>query len=235
MRNESSKNLHKIPRHGKKWDQITVYPEVGGPQRSSANRKSANLRTCIIFFICGPSASVAICGFAICGPNIFGNLRFCGPNFLGDLKLKMLYFSLSKYTGILKNFRFGQNVFFSCRKRHLHKFFKKWCLAVFYLTNLTFRGLRYKSDFFDTLIFQKHPPSEVITKWVMTPSKYWVSDNMTLSDKCSISPYTGGCNAYAYGFTCEEGESFLKKVFVCNARLHGGKNQVQHTAHASLG
>ncbi len=47
--------------------------------------------------------------------------------------------------------------------------------------------------------------------------------------------YTGGCTAYAYGFTCEEGESFLKKVFVGNAGLHGGKDQVQHTAHASLG
>jgi hypothetical protein len=42
-------------------------------------------------------------------------------------------------------------------------------------------------------------------------------------------------SAYTYGFTCEEGERFLKKVFVGNARLHGGKDQVQHTAHASLG
>ncbi len=42
--------------------------------------------------------------------------------------------------------------------------------------------------------------------------------------KCAISLYTGGCTAYTHGFTCEEGECFLKKVFVGNARLHGGKD-----------
>ncbi len=38
--------------------------------------KSANLWTYKIFYICGPSACVAICGFAICRPNIFCNLQF---------------------------------------------------------------------------------------------------------------------------------------------------------------
>jgi len=34
-------------------------------------RKFADLQIC---YICGPSACVAICKFAICGPNIFCNL-----------------------------------------------------------------------------------------------------------------------------------------------------------------
>jgi hypothetical protein len=48
--------------------------EVGGSQISFANRKSSNLRTYKIWYICRPSASVVICGFALCGPNIFRDL-----------------------------------------------------------------------------------------------------------------------------------------------------------------
>jgi hypothetical protein len=43
-------------------------PKVGGPQISSANRKSANN---LLKKICAPSANVAMCGFAIWEPNYF--------------------------------------------------------------------------------------------------------------------------------------------------------------------
>ncbi len=39
-------------------------PERGGPQRSSAHRKSANLLTELFVEICGTSVNLAICGFA---------------------------------------------------------------------------------------------------------------------------------------------------------------------------
>jgi hypothetical protein len=56
---------------------------------SSANRESANFRTIKICYICGPSASVAICGFVIFGPNIFCDVRTCDfrTQFYADLKL----------------------------------------------------------------------------------------------------------------------------------------------------
>jgi hypothetical protein len=41
----------------------------------SANRKSANLRTYKICYIFGTSASLAICGYAICGPSCFCGLE----------------------------------------------------------------------------------------------------------------------------------------------------------------
>jgi hypothetical protein len=53
------------------------FGEEGGPQISSANSKSANLQTYKTCNFCGPSTSVAICGFVICGPNIFCNLQVC--------------------------------------------------------------------------------------------------------------------------------------------------------------
>jgi hypothetical protein len=37
--------------------------------RQSAFEKAAG--TVIICYICGPSATAALCGFAICGPNLF--------------------------------------------------------------------------------------------------------------------------------------------------------------------
>jgi hypothetical protein len=40
-------------------------------------RKSPNLWTYKICYICGLSACVAICGFAICGPNNFCNSQIC--------------------------------------------------------------------------------------------------------------------------------------------------------------
>ncbi len=46
---------------------------------------SKNTKICRLFYICGPSACVAICGFAICRPNIFCNLqilRSADPNLL---------------------------------------------------------------------------------------------------------------------------------------------------------
>ncbi len=49
----------------------------------STNCKSANLWTYKICYICGPSANVAICRFAICVPYIFA---ICGPKFFCGLK-----------------------------------------------------------------------------------------------------------------------------------------------------
>ncbi len=49
----------------------------------STNCKSANLWTYKICYICGPSANVAICRFAICVPYIFA---ICGPKFFCWLK-----------------------------------------------------------------------------------------------------------------------------------------------------
>ncbi len=85
------------------WAPYNINAEVGGPQISSANRKSAILRTYKICYICGPSAlsaSVAICGLAVCGPNIF--LLFADPIIFADVKLpqicKLCIFSLIMYT-----------------------------------------------------------------------------------------------------------------------------------------
>jgi len=67
---------------------------VGGPQISFANRKSTSLRTSKIFYICG---------FAICGSNIFSNCGFFDlrTQFFCGLKTaanpQILYFSLYKY------------------------------------------------------------------------------------------------------------------------------------------
>jgi len=52
--------------------------EVGGPQISFANPE-----------ICRPSASVAICSFALCGPNIFCDMQ---TQFFADLSPQILYF-----------------------------------------------------------------------------------------------------------------------------------------------
>ncbi len=49
----------------------------------STNCKSANLWTYKICYICGPSANLAICRFAICVPYIFA---IWGPKFFVDLK-----------------------------------------------------------------------------------------------------------------------------------------------------
>jgi hypothetical protein len=65
---------------------IGTKAEIGGPQISSANRKSAHLWTYKICYICGPFACEAICGFADCRPDIFSrfaDLRFGGRNFSG--------------------------------------------------------------------------------------------------------------------------------------------------------
>ncbi len=61
---------------------------MGDPQISSANRKSANLRTYKIWHICGSSEGVAICGFAICGPSTF--LLFAYLIIFADLKLPQI-------------------------------------------------------------------------------------------------------------------------------------------------
>ncbi len=53
--------------------------------------KSANLWTYKICYICGPSAYGAICGFEICGSNIFCNLRICWPKFIADLQLPQIW------------------------------------------------------------------------------------------------------------------------------------------------
>jgi hypothetical protein len=60
---------------------------------SSAYRKSTNLRTYKIFYICGPSACVAICGFEICRPNFSGDLRICvlRTQFFAELKLPQIW------------------------------------------------------------------------------------------------------------------------------------------------
>ncbi len=55
-----------------------IYTAVGGPQMNSANcklanSKSANLRTYKIWYICRPSANVAICGFV--DPIFFKGLK----------------------------------------------------------------------------------------------------------------------------------------------------------------
>ncbi len=44
---------------------FTIIPKVGGPLISSANLKSATLRTSIFLKICGPSTNMEISGFAI--------------------------------------------------------------------------------------------------------------------------------------------------------------------------
>jgi hypothetical protein len=67
------------------------FTDVGSLQIGSAN----------FFYIYGPSASVAICGFAICRPNIFmqlADLQFADSNFIADLlfckSANSLFFSL---------------------------------------------------------------------------------------------------------------------------------------------
>jgi hypothetical protein len=54
-------------------------PEVTGPLISSSNRKSVNLQTYKICYADLPH--VAICGFAVCGPNYLQLFVFCGINF----------------------------------------------------------------------------------------------------------------------------------------------------------
>ncbi len=46
--------------------------KMGGPQLSSANCKSANMRNFIICSVCGPSANVTLCELR---PNLFCDLR----------------------------------------------------------------------------------------------------------------------------------------------------------------
>ncbi len=53
--------------------------------------KSANLWTFKIWHICGHSACGAICGFEICGPNIFCDLRIFWPKFIADLQLPQIW------------------------------------------------------------------------------------------------------------------------------------------------
>ncbi len=53
----------------------TWHVKVVGPQIRSATGKDANLQTWIIFSICGLCANVALCGFTICRPNLFCDLR----------------------------------------------------------------------------------------------------------------------------------------------------------------
>ncbi len=50
--------------------------KMGGPPISSANRKSAYLRTYTICQIYGLSANFALCEFAFSEPNLFCNLQF---------------------------------------------------------------------------------------------------------------------------------------------------------------
>jgi hypothetical protein len=57
-------NLFKCTGVSTKYQFHYFRPKVGGPQISSMNRKSANLRTCQICYICIPSTNVAIYGFA---------------------------------------------------------------------------------------------------------------------------------------------------------------------------
>jgi hypothetical protein len=56
----------------------SVFTKGGCLQISSANRKSANLRTRKICSICGPSANVTICEFATCR---FADLKFADQIF----------------------------------------------------------------------------------------------------------------------------------------------------------
>jgi hypothetical protein len=53
--------------------------DTGGKfgEEDSPQLRSANLQTYKICSVCKPSASVAICRFVICGPNIFRNLQIC--------------------------------------------------------------------------------------------------------------------------------------------------------------
>jgi hypothetical protein len=71
---------------------------VDGPQRSSANRKSANLRHYQISFIFRPSANATICGFRLADPIFSCNLRifYLQTHFLRRC-------SLSKFYSILSN------------------------------------------------------------------------------------------------------------------------------------
>jgi hypothetical protein len=78
------------------------FAEVGGPQISSANSKSANLQTYKICNICGPSASVAICDLRTQYFLRFADMRFADPNFLRALNFhksaNSLFFSLQIHT-----------------------------------------------------------------------------------------------------------------------------------------
>ncbi len=99
------------------------FAEVGGPQITSANRKSANLRAYKICYICEPSASVA-----------FVDLRFADPIFcaLWTFYCRLILPQICKFFIFYKYI--AQKKFWNSAKqtcsRLLTKMFHSLCLMV---------------------------------------------------------------------------------------------------------
>ncbi len=96
-------------------DYSTNSPRVGGPQKRSSNRKPANLRLQFFRFAdlmqlwqCADLRTIyfAICGFAICGPNFFADLKLPQKHdfYPYIFKLKMLSFKSKDEVGFWDSF-----------------------------------------------------------------------------------------------------------------------------------